>query len=291
MKIGVVLLARDSYLSLLTVVNAAYRLRSGYNELCFFIRYDYQDETTERAVQILRANRVPVEPLVGPRPETLGRAINETVEVALAAGCEAITTISDDLIPAHIAWDDIIRTGIQQLHYDFFSWKDMNCPGLVTCPIFSSRWARATAPLMPEWFPFWFGDTWAQEVYVIASGKPAQIIDELLLMPAQDEQGTKGMRELAFWVDFWCQTQPLRIQAGLVARHAMGWPDFPLDGLLPLLHGKEAWDVERIEKARGDGEAAGERYARARERAEKWLMEGMEGVECVKKTFDAWFVT
>lgn len=277
MKIGIPVLARDSYLDLITVVNTTYRFRSGGNQIKFYIRYDNDDTITASAVEQLRCHDVPMEVLIGPRPETLGATINEMVKVALADGCDVITVLSDDLIPAHACWDQIIGTWVIDRKLDFFAWKDMQNLGLVTCPVVTAKWVYSVGHYMPEWFPFWFSDTWMHEVYVIASGKPALIIDELMLMPTNDTRLTRGMRDLEFWVRFWNATQSIRIEDGLRARRNMDWPEIDLAPLLPQLHGSHSWNVANSEELRGEAGPAPERYQRAKKRAENWMRNNGKG--------------
>ena len=270
MKLAMVYVTRGHSTSLITSVNSAWRLRSGNSPIRFYLRFDSDDSVAKDAAAALYDSSIPITAIVRPKPDTLGAAFNETVQIALADGCDIVSSFADDVMPAALGWDEFIRHWANQ-SADFFSWNDLAMPGVVTCPIMSDRWIKTIGQFMPEWFPFWFADTWVQEVYFIAAGRPAPIVGELKFVPSADPARTKNMRDFQFWVDFWIATQSVRIADGQRAAAALGWPEQNIEALKPALHGRSAWNVDAIQDMRGTTDAPGVQYQRAKAKAENWL--------------------
>jgi hypothetical protein len=120
----------------------------------------------------------------------------------------------DDAFPLCQHWDALFA-GAKDL--PAFGWKESNDPGNCTYPVISERWREAVGRFYPEYFPFWFADTWIGEVFNLAFAKPIPIVNQLALGGKRGQ--TQGMRDLAFWFRFFAATRVERIaEAERIAR-------------------------------------------------------------------------
>lgn len=272
MKIAVLLLTRNRLASLVTVAKALDVLASGRNEITIAARYDDDDSVAPKALAILHSAGVEVMPVVARRPVTLGVAWNEGIAALKALPFEAITFLPDDVIPLTAHWDEIIRLAIEDRRLDAFSWHNVRMPGLVTVPAFSRAYLEALEEPFSAWFPFWFADTWIGQVYEFARGAAMPILTGLSLIYKEGSK-TSNLRDMQFWVDFWGATRKLRIAEAAQVALRMGWGDLSTvtaNAEAPG-HGEYGWNVEAIERMRGDPAPPGPLYLKAKARAEAWL--------------------
>jgi len=269
MRITVFLLTRNRPAGLIAAVRSLDTLSTGQNPISYIVRYDADDQASLPAFDILRGSGVDIAFVPGDRPATHGEAWNQALRAAgdFDAGC----VISDDVIPLCPRWDEGVRIFVGERGYHAFAWKDLNYPNLVTHPIFSRAWAEAAGVIFPEFFPFWFSDTWMAQVYELALGQPMPIAGEMMLGGKAGGR-TGNLRDFRFWVDFWIATRVLRLEEAETIRARLGWAKVDVAPILAkFARLDEQWDVAAIERVRGDPSPPNARYLLAKERAERWL--------------------
>ena len=122
--------------------------------------------------------------------------------------------------------------------------------------------------ISPEIFPFWWDDTWLEEVDAILSGGP------ILKLPASFA-GTHGKttrgRDFAFWGRIFAGTRPLRIAQANDMAAALGLPRPQLySGLLASFEANDRFQqdmVAEFERTFGDGSEPPESYLRVKSAA------------------------
>lgn len=272
MKISVAMLSRSHPDALVGVIMGLWRLRTEKHEITFTLGLDEDDVDVSRALSCLR--EIPLENLVvrhGPRPVTRGE-----VENALLAQChsaDVVTLMTDRTFCITPAWDEVIARGVSEEKYvnRLFWWS---CPQDNVCaiPIIRKSWLEAcNYRWSPEIFPFWFDDTWNQQIDLLIHGMPSQKLR--CSYSGQRGKTTRG-REFGFWLDVFNQTLPLRVQAAkeMAPKFGVEWQD-RRDVLIYL----ESWTknmidgIAGLEATFGDPREPGPEYAIAKERAVKML--------------------
>jgi len=209
---------------------------------------------------------------VGPRVKTLNARMNDAITEFPA---DYYCFLVDDGFPLSRHWDAMFD-GLKEL--PAFAWQELNDPKNATFIAISERWRKATGRGFPDYFPFWFADTWILEVHLLAFAKPIGIVNQLQMGGKRGT--TQGMRDLPFWFDFYAKTRSERIADAVAVAKEWG---FTLDvakdrqAQLAIL---EDGDRRQREKTPmyasqfGALEAATEpttAYLQAKERAEEWL--------------------
>lgn len=272
MKISVCILSRAHPDALVGVIMGLWRLRTERHHIEFTVGLDDDDEPSRRALAFL--NEVPPESLLirlGPRPVTRGEIENELL--ARSVDSDVVTLMTDRTFCITPAWDEMIARGVGEAKYAnrLFWWS---CPQDNVCaiPIIRKSWLEAADyRWSPEIFPFWFDDTWNQQIDLLIHGLPSQKLK--CAYSGQRGKTTRG-REFAFWLDVFNQTLPLRVQIAkeMAPKFGVEWQD-RRDVLLYF----ESWannmnaGVADLEKTFGDPREPGPEYAIAKERAVRML--------------------
>lgn len=271
MKIAVLILTRGRPGGLAAVVHAFHALASDTVPVRYVICCDDDDDTLESSLPLLAG--LPIIVSRNRRPDALGEAWNIGARAALAQGFEwthALLT-GDDTIPLVRGWD-LGMAEAAAVHRTGFAWQELNDPENVTYPVIPGPWFRALdrAPV-PSWFPYWFNDTWLNEVHMMAFGVPLPVLPSL---PMAGRRGTtREMREPGLWFDLFAVTRRQReLEADRLAQAygrevralaaGAGHPYFA------------AWDAEQRARVPAYAQAFGAdqvpptpRYLRLRERA------------------------
>ncbi len=271
MKIDVIVPSRGNPLRLMSVLTAFDALSSGQNEINYRIVCDLDDPNTYKTAAAL-----PFKAFVHCGEGSLHKRMNEA---AAEGQADAVTTAGDDTFPLTQHWDGVIEAGISEGH-PAFSWMEVNDPANTTNIVWSAKWLGAVGKMLPEWFPFWFGDTWQAEVHELAFLAPLPIVSNLQWGGKRGH--TKGMRELAFWFEFFAATRKLRVGEARSLCFAYGRPYGPPQEMLDDMARRDAEQLKRVpefEQAFGanQGEPS-ERYLTMKAAAEKWLSYDKEQV-------------
>lgn len=183
---------------------------------------DDDDPTVPDLVNHLRDNppRIPVNWLIAPRPLTLGAGNNDSARVALETS-GVVLLFPDDYHIRADGWDERVREAYDRipgrlaLHYIP---DPISKPEQITIVAASKEWFDTLGYLIPPYFPFWFGDTWLDDVTQMA-----QVKRRLDLDITADEKGkTTRMWNVPFWQRFFECTKLERISDALRIAEAVG---------------------------------------------------------------------
>lgn len=215
MKITVGLPSRNRPAGLLAVLTAFNALATGTHEITYAVILDDDDYVTlEQFAHWEKSGMLPtgVRLFVAPRERTVNARFNDAVK---ACPAEVYSQACDDAFPLAFHWDKLIAGAAGML--PAFNWQECNDPTNATYPVLTDKWVQAVGRFYPEYFPFWFADTWIAEVFNLAFAKPIAVVNQLQMGGKRGQ--TQGMRDLAFWFEFFAATRVERIaEAHRVAR-------------------------------------------------------------------------
>lgn len=142
-----------------------------------------------------------------PAPLTLGRKVNR---LAAKSHGDLLMTFANDMTFAE-GWADRILDAVSR-HTDptVFYAKDPVNRDFTTIPIVRREMVQQVGFLAAPWFPFWFTDTWWDEIGTMVQ---SCIGIDVGLEYQGDRGKTQGLRDLAFWATFFEKTRPMRIGA------------------------------------------------------------------------------
>jgi hypothetical protein len=229
MKIAVVIPTRERPQLLSAVLMAFDQLASGAHEISYTVRCDYDVPRVEQALLDL-VKVLPLGIVSHPPPLTVGHKVNEAV--AAAPKSDIYVQLCDDQFPLTQNWDwEIVGASLK---HQLFFWNDHIVPGAYSYPVMTRKYLNAVGGKMwPEHFPFWFADQWVDEVYELAMGKRAPIIDGLKLGGRRGK--TVSARDFPFWFKFYQFLRPERIEEATKVQRAYGLPEKISEGVLKRL--------------------------------------------------------
>lgn len=275
MKISVILPSRNRPAGLLSVLHAFYALESGQHQVSYVVLLDDDDyPTLEQWEHWEKSGMLP--PNTHSRIEPRTSLVNARFNAACAAyPADAYSQACDDSWPLCHHWDTLFH-GAREL--PAFCWRESNDPQNCTYPVVSDRWYKAVGRFYPEYFPFWFADTWIGEVFNLAFFKPIPVINQLSLGGRRG--GTQGMRDLAFWFQFFAATRVERIAEAEKIAKAFGFTVDCRRERIPQLTQMEQGDAYQIARVPlyeqsfqpTLGEPS-ELYIAAKKRASDWMYE------------------
>lgn len=269
MKFACIMGTRGRALQASAVIESAKALASGHHEIRFIVCADDDDYETQD--QFRRRYDLSV----APSPIGLGEVWNRGA--VLAGDADIICPLPDDSFISVPDWDDLIADTFSNRppHMRVMGWNDLANPGLLTLPIIGADWYKA-AGLYPNWFPYWFYDTWVAEVFSFTTGYLPPLPEELRL--AAKKGKTQRMRDLGFWWKFYSATRIDRLNEAERLREVFG---LSFDGeRLSAAH--LYWEhrdrdlarrIQLMEEAMTDhlAQMPSERYLAAKSRAEEHL--------------------
>jgi hypothetical protein len=135
----------------------------------------------------------------GPRNPCLGAAYNALFREARRDGI--YLALADDFVMTSVAWDEAVRRTMG-VHADgillrYLTDSDPYHVATQVCyPVLTRRWIETLGYVFAELFPFWFTDTWLDEIALMLGRKAAVHVE----WKPQGKRGkTTRMRDLAFW--------------------------------------------------------------------------------------------
>ena len=269
MKITLALPSRSRPAGLFAVLTAMDALATGNHEITYAVVVDDDDYVTmEHMDHWQKSGMLPqnVQVLAGPRDKTINARVNDAIAKYPA---DIYSQIVDDCFPLAQHWDAMFHA-VKEL--PAFCWKEMNDPNNATFLNISERWRAATGRFYPEYFPFWFADTWLAEVNVMATGKPIPVINQLGMGGKRGK--TQGMRDLAFWFNFFAETRVERIEEAKAVSAAFGMEYTHNPELIATFEAGDANQLTRVDAYQGalqGDEFISPVYIKAKARADAWL--------------------
>lgn len=166
-----------------------------------------------------------------PRPITLGEKLNA---LSVEAKGGILWFVANDYVMETPGWPEKFRAAVARLPNGIgvpYPHDDLH-PGHAAFPIITRRMMDSTGFFMAPWFPTWFIDTWWDQIGIMLDQHHE--IDVTVRAP-EGRGKTHGMMDLAFWVGFFRETQPLRKRDAL--------------NLAFVAHGKDTPAFREVEKA------------------------------------------
>ncbi len=246
---------------------------SGENEVRYVVACDVDDKATIGTCFNLQA-KIPLGYRVGKRPISLDALHNRICQDVPG---DVYVCFIDDALCLTKDWDKPIADAWRANPKGLWWWKSRG-DDITLAPITSHAWFEAADyKIFPEWFPFWWGDTWLSEVWVLATERNLDFLDVWFL---DCPKKTGNMRELKFWHDFYLWLQPERIAEAKRIAERMGYPEPTLTGPLAKIVGSPNPDfvkrIDEIEQIQGDTTEPHEGYLIAKDRAIEKMAIGHE---------------
>jgi len=195
-------------------------LATGQNEICYPLIIDEDDHRTIMRLDdwIADQDKPPnVHPLIGKRDKVLNVRMNEA---AAQFPADAYFFCPDDGFPLEQHWDRIFMAAHMQ-GLPTWCWQEKNDPGNPTFICATEKYRATLGRILPEYFPYWFADTWVAEVHLLCFGKPIPIVNQLGMGGKRGT--TQGMRDLEFWFRFFAHTRPERMEEAKKLGRAHGF--------------------------------------------------------------------
>ena len=249
---------------MLAALSSLHDNESGDHDVRYAVAVDVDDKATIGTLASLQA-KMPLGYRVGERPVSLDALHNQ---LARDIPADVYVCFIDDALCLSKDWDARIAELYEKDNNGLWWWTSKG-DDLTLMPIMSKGYYKAAnEKIFPEHFPFWWGDTWISEVYMLATEShlkfaPIKVLD--------CPKATTNMRELKFWHDFYLWLQPDRIAEAKVIAKNLGLPTPTITEDFRRIIGAPnksfVEDIERIEAMQGDQSAPHEGYNIAKARA------------------------
>lgn len=164
---------------------------------------------------------------VAPREDSLGAKYNRC---AAQRPADLYTCATDDCTIATRGWDALLTEVAGKVFPDgigiiyFGSMKAAGLEsGLPSMQAVTRKLVERMGYFCVPYFPFWFHDTWIDEIGHMI-GRIVAVASIEVAYPDQSEaKRTRGARDILFWARFFDETRPLRID---IARRIIDDPEF-----------------------------------------------------------------
>jgi hypothetical protein len=251
-----------------------WRLRSTLHEVQFVFGLDDDDKLSVSGLSLL--NEITPLPIycVGARAPCRGTTENRVL--AAARDCDVVTLLTDRTVVITPGWDDVLARGAVEQPKRPLWWS---CPTDNVCAI--PIMPRALMDAMdwrwsPELFPFWFDDTWNQQIDLLIHGLPSLKIKASF--SGQRGKTTRG-RDFGFWIEFFHRTLPIRVAQAQEIAAKLGFEFRAREDVLRYFN---SWyeqmkaGAPSLQETFGDPRDPGPEYAVAKQNAERMMAEMTE---------------
>lgn len=264
MKITAIMPSRNRPLGMLGVISAYQALSTGNHDITYVVILDKDD--TDSINQTDLFDKVNV--MIGERDRTVNARFNEACKKFPG---DVYIQLCDDAYPLAFHWDAMVYA-LKDI--PAYSWQEKNDPTNATYIAMSHKWYSAIGRFYPEYFPYWFADTWIAEVFALAFAKPIGVVNQLQVGGKRGK--THSMRDVKFWFDFFAATRVERVKEAELLARAYG---FTLnmkdrqDQIKQMLEGDlyQQTQVERYEAMFGSKEPPSALYVACKEIAENHI--------------------
>lgn len=209
--------SRGRPLDLLRVIEETdRRIANPYNTI-ISVALDKDDDSIPVVLPVTRSHLVWS---VAAREDSLGEKYNRCAENARA---DVYVLGADDNVFVTDGWDDLIRARMMEFSDSFgfvyFGRLDGTLPTQMAIP---SQLIEAQGALFPTYWPFWFHDTWTDEI----AHKTGRILwADIAVEEINDRGKSRGLRDVKFWTELFEATRSEREFTGemLSRRFNPGW--------------------------------------------------------------------
>ena len=205
MKTAVLMCSRGDPESYETTVRCLQELESGENEVVYVCGFDEDDLPTSVMLNMGFSKDKSVIISMGPRPRTLGEVQNRLMR---AVDADLYMPMGDHMCCLTQDWDIHLEKNMQGRVLG--SWITSYNPNDPLVPVMSRHWIKSLGYVAFDLFPYWFTDTWTQEVYEFATGEKVPLFQELMFGGKRGE--TQSLRELDFWWGVFNATRTIRFR-------------------------------------------------------------------------------
>ena len=181
------------------------------SKVAVWLYIDHDDQITMDAIRTgqFQGYSFGIHCVVGESAASLGEIHNLTWRTS-TSGSGIFMLHADDTLFVTPGWDDVIRAAFNQ-YPDRILAAHPHDPELhepTFQMILSAEWLTVTGRFSTAYFPFWFDDTWLDQIGQII-GRRAQLPIKLRLIGGKGK--TPRMRNVAFWTGFYNHTLDERI--------------------------------------------------------------------------------
>ena len=211
-RIALLLPTRGRPASLRRTIDSIGATASRRDEVVVVVGVDDDDEATLELATRYRPD-IPILWSAGPQERTLGHLWNRLA--AAEHGCDVLAMQTDDNVMETPGWDEHYRGAASDMPLGFgTAWPHdvLHGPDFCTAPVITRRMMERMGFFVPPWFPYWFHDTWLEEMGAfVACRLPLSV-----RLGSPDGRGsTQNMRDFAFWSAFFDATRVLRMRLAL----------------------------------------------------------------------------
>ncbi len=273
MKITLHMCSRGRPLQLTAALISLRDNESGEHAVRYAVAVDVDDKPTIGTLVSLQA-KLPLGYRVGERPVSMDALHNQ---LARDIPADVYVCFIDDALCLTKGWDAEIAELYANNPKGLWWWRSKG-EDMTLMPITSEAWRATAGRIFPEHFPFWWGDTWLAEVYMLAAEKPLAFAPiEFIDCPTK----THNMRDLRFWHSFYLWLQPERIAEAKDMALKMGFHTPKITGALARIVGAPPKDflklIDHAEATQGDHSEPHEGYKIATARAVARMESGIAG--------------
>lgn len=169
------------------------------------------------------------------REDSLGAKYNRAAACA-PASTDLFVLWADDTVTPTIGWDARLKEKADLFNGEAGVVYFGNVPGVFLPGIAVTKaFVEAQGFFCPPMFPFWWHDTWIDEVArfadrILVADVEVQLLDEL-------KGNSRGVREIAFWGQFFDRLRGARIEAAqrIIATEPQAWRREQLTQRIPSM--------------------------------------------------------
>ena len=207
MKITVGVPSRNRPLDLAAAILALDKTKSFGHQVDYIVGLDTDDLVTIEVAENLKT-RLPITMSIADRGIGLGEIHNR---MTAAADPDAVFLLwSDRIVPCLEHWDHALAMAAMQFANRVLWMDSIHLVGAGQFAL-PPQWRKAMpCPPCPGYFPFWFEDTWVEEVDHYVHGMPR--IASYAKCAGPRTAKTTRMRELPFWIEFYQFCLPMRLE-------------------------------------------------------------------------------
>jgi hypothetical protein len=142
-----------------------------------------------------------------PRPPTLGEKLNQ---LAAEARGDLLWFVANDMVVETRRWPERFREAARDLPKGLgvVYAADQSHPDHASYWMLTREMYEGVGFFAPPWFPYWFVDTWWDEIGTLSGHK----VQAAVRVVAPDGAKRSGRPDLEFWVGFFEATRPMRVR-------------------------------------------------------------------------------
>jgi hypothetical protein len=259
MQFHIIMPSRGNPIGLSAVTRCMQSLQSGVHDVKYTWIFDEDDPEFSEYFRLSLAAKA--ESNIAPGDANLYARVNAVAE---ANDDECSVIVNDDVFPLTHHWDRLAAL----INCPVFCWQEQAMPSQANYPFIHRLWRKKQGYISNDLFPFWFADSWLNEVFIMAVGQPIPIIEPLKLGGIRGK--TKCLRDLRFWFNFYARTRHIRVNEAMAIRGSEINMDvikeFEKFDALHLANAKLYTDISMVPNSQPS-----RRYVLAKQRAEMML--------------------